>query len=114
MDIDWDRRRRNLRVLMALADTNATRLAREADLTVNSVRQFLSGAQQTFSEDKLVRILPYVGLSIPSDLDTDDPLKNPRAEIRSILDRLPDDQLRSVLDDLEKRYPHLREKNAEQ
>lgn len=107
MSVDWDRRRINVRILMAARGTNATRVADAVGLSPNTLSQFTSGRSKTLSTRSLTKILPELGLSAVEDLDTDTPLDNPRASIRRLLDLIPDKDLPDLLQELKDRFPEL-------
>ncbi|AUC54276.1 hypothetical protein CDO87_14300 [Sagittula sp. P11] len=105
--IDWERRRVNLRILMAAQGTNATKVARAAGLSPNTLSQFTSGRTSYLSEKTLSKVLPLLGLSATEDLDTDNPLRDPRVAIRRFLDVIPDADLEELRLVLERKYPDL-------
>ncbi len=107
MSVDWDRRRLNVRILMAAKGTNATRVAEAVGLSPNTLSQFTNGRSKTLSPKSLSLILPELGLAAVEDLDTDTPLANPKASIRRLLDQIPEEELPGLLDDLKKRFPKV-------
>lgn len=107
MSADWERRRRNLRILIAAAGTNATRLCEEVHLSPNTLTKFLSGNTARMSERSLDKLLPALGLSYVSELDTDNVLFEPRNRLRKLLDRVPDGSVESLLNELEGRFPRV-------
>jgi len=104
MEIDWERRRTNLRILMAVAGTKPTPLAEAAGLPGHTLTQFMSGGQRTLGEDKLVKLLPLLGLTATIDLDTDSILDDPKVDIRRIIDRVPPEKLPDLLKELQDRF----------
>ncbi len=109
MGIDWDRRRTNIRILIAARGTNATTLARDCGLSPNTLTQFLKGTNSHLSAKSLGAILPSLGIQSAEDLDTDNVLSDPRSAIRRMLSQIPDTEIPSLLEELRSRFP-----NAEQ
>ena len=104
MSVDWERRRTNLRILIAAANTNATKLSEAAGLSPNTISKFVNGSTGKISEDSLQKILPVLGLSSATDLDTDNPLSDPRGQIRRLLEGVPESEVLKLLDELRERY----------
>lgn len=107
MSVDWEVRRTNMRVLLAVKGMTPTAAARatEPPLSDNTVSQFLSGIKPRLSEDSLLKLLPVLGISASTDLDAANILDDPRRQIRQILDRVPDTDLPELLADLQQRFP---------
>jgi len=105
LEPDWDRRRTNLRILIAAAGEKPTPLARSLDVSVNTLQKFLNGSSSRLSESTLEKLLPALGLTVPADLDTDNIIENPRATIRRLVERIPDDRLKDVLTELQAHFP---------
>nr|WP_280842522.1 helix-turn-helix domain-containing protein [Sagittula salina] len=91
--------------MMAAAGTNPTRLARDAGLAPNTVSQFTNGSKGFLSEKTLAKILPLIDLTEVSDLDTDNPLADPRVEIRRLIDQVPEERLGLLLEVLRTEFP---------
>ena len=108
--IDWERRRRNVRVLMALANTNPTKVAEMSGLSPNTLSKFTSGKTKTLSVKSLGLLVQALGLASAEDLDTDNPVDNPKLEIKKIVDSLPEEMLPSLLKELEVRFSQHLEK----
>ncbi|UWR67053.1 helix-turn-helix transcriptional regulator [Phaeobacter inhibens] len=107
--VDWDRRRKNIRILMALAGTNPTRLAAQVELSPNTLSKFTNGSTQTLSEKSLAKVVEALGLSSASDLDTDNPINDPKVVLRRLIDELPEDALPGLARELEVRFSdHLK------
>lgn len=100
----WARRRRNLRVLLAVNETHGTKLASDAGLSPNTVTRFLNGSSKTLSSDTLARILPIIGLRSVDELDAENPFSDPMREIRSVVEGLPSAQQYALLDELRARF----------
>lgn len=106
MTVDWERRRRNLRILIAAAGTNATRLAADAGVSPNTISKFTSGHTKSFSETTFQKIAPFLDLRHFSDLDTDNPISDPKVAIERLLDQIPDSELPGLLTELKDRFGH--------
>lgn len=106
MAIDWERRRVNLRILMAAKGLKPTPLARAVDLSPNVITQFTNGTSKTLSDQTLAKILPLLGLETAAELDVNNPLaENPRIAIRKHLETIPEDRLPDLLRELKDRFP---------
>lgn len=101
----WNRRRRNMRILLAAADISGTNLARDAGLSPNTITKFLSGSTPTLSPRTLDRVLPRLGLRSIDQLDTDNPIADPKNQLMKILDRLDQGILDQLVAELEARFP---------
>ncbi|KPD10893.1 hypothetical protein [Phaeobacter sp. 11ANDIMAR09] len=102
--IDWERRRKNIRILMAVAGTNPTSLAESVGLSPNTLSKFTGGATQSLSPRSLGLIVDGLGLSSASDLDTDNPINDPKVTLRRLIDDLPEEKLPALLKELEVRF----------
>jgi transcriptional regulator with XRE-family HTH domain len=102
--IDWDRRRKNIRILMAVAGTNPTKLAESVGLSPNTLSKFTGGSTQSLSPRSLGLVVEGLGLSSTSDLDTDNPINDPKVTLRRLIDGLPEEKLPALLKELEVRF----------
>ncbi|WP_154667807.1 helix-turn-helix domain-containing protein [Leisingera caerulea] len=108
--VDWERRRRNIRILMAAQGTNPTKVANSVGLSPNTLSKFTSGSTATLSHRSITKVVSALGLSAVEDLDTDNPLNNPRAVLRQLIEDLPDEVLDPLLRELEVRFSeHLQD-----
>ena len=104
-EIDWERRRRNLRILFAAAGTNPTAVSKANGLSPNTLSQFTSGRTNSLSSKTLEMLVRHLGLSSVADLDTDNPIGDPKIAIRKLLDVVPEAELPSLLRELQARFP---------
>ena len=102
--VDWERRRRNLRLLIAYKGTNATQLSKDAGLSPNTISQFTSGRTSSLSEHTLSQIMPLLDMRGGTDLDTDNPIADPMIAIRNLLDDIPEEKLPALLQELKARF----------
>ena len=102
--IDWEKRRTNFRVLLALKGTNATAVAKEVDLSTNTLSKFASGATKTLSAKSLDLAVQFLGLTSANDLDVDNPIDNPRVQLRKLVEAIPDAEVDSLLSELRFRF----------
>ncbi len=100
----WDRRRKNLRILIAAENTDPTNIARECNLSPNTLTKFFSGASESLSTRTLDRLLPALGKSNINQLDTDNPLHDPYGELLKIIQDLSISDQYNLLDEVQKRY----------
>jgi len=93
--IDWERRRRNIKILCAANDVNPTEVALAKNLSPNTLTKFLNAkTPRSISAKTLALVLDYFELSDESDLDTDNPLTDPKIALRRIIDKLsPEDAI---------------------
>ena len=83
----------------------ATSLALKCELSPNTLSKFTSGSTKTLSEQSLAKVVDGLGLASASDLDTDNPLNDPRVLLRRIVDAIPEDSVPGLLRELEARFP---------
>lgn len=104
--IDWERRRRNIKILCAANNVNATQVARAQDMSPNTLTKFLNSddPQRALSPKSLALVLDYFGLSDEADLDTNNPLNDPRTSLRRIVSELPEEEAIKLDRELKARY----------
>ena len=103
--IDWEQRKQNIRVLLAREGMSATELALRLDLSPNTLTKFLnSRSDRALSAKTLKRVVQYFNMTDEADLDTDNPLADPRIAIRKMLEGLNDGQAFELKEHIEKRY----------
>lgn len=107
LTIDWERRRRNIRILMAAKALKPSPAADAAGVSVNVVSQFLNGTTQRMAEKTLEKLCPVLGIVEAADLDTDNPLDDPRSTLRKMLKDVPTDRLPELIQVLRSRFPEL-------
>lgn len=108
--VDWERRRRNIRILLAVLGTNPTEFALSVGLSANTLSKFTNGSNETLSERSLAKVVDGLKLSSASDLDTDNPINDPKVVLRRLIDDLPSDLLPALLRELETRFSeHLQD-----
>lgn len=105
MEVDWDRRRRNLRILLAVQGLKPTPLALSVGLSGSALTPFVNGKAERIGLSTLQAILEPLGLTSISDLDADSVIDNPRMAIRRLVDAVPDEHLEDLLSDLRDRFP---------
>lgn len=65
----------------------------------------MSGDSPALREATIVKLAPVLGIQAAADLDTDNVLSNPRADINRILDQVPDSDVHRLLEELQERFP---------
>ena len=105
MEVDWDKRRRNLRILLAVKGLRPSPLADSVGLSANTLSSFLNGTKPRISHDSIVLILPALGLTTVSDLDADNVLDDPRVTVRRLIEQIPDADLPRIVEEFARRYP---------
>jgi transcriptional regulator with XRE-family HTH domain len=100
----WDRRRRNMRILIAAQGTVGTSVAREAGLSPNTLTKFLNGSSLTMAPRTLEKVLPLLNLSSVTQLDTDNPISDPRTKLDRIVDKMHPSDLERLVQELEVRF----------
>lgn len=103
-EIDWERRRKNIRILMAVEGTTPTSLAERVGLSPNTLSKFTGGATKSLSPRSLGLVVGGLGLSSASDLDTDNPINDPKVTLRRLIDGLPEEKIPGLLKELEVRF----------
>ncbi len=96
MDI-WEKRRRNLKVLMAINNTNATRVALESDLSVNTINKFLNGQTKSMRWETLDKVCKTLGVQNPQVLDADNPFSEAKNELYALIEAMTDEQAEAEL-----------------
>lgn len=93
---DWAKRQKNIRILIAARGDSATQVAKAIDLSPNTLTKFLNSKEiRTLSSKSLAGIVEYFGLTDETDLDSDNPLNDPKLDLRKIIDDLsPEDAIR--------------------
>lgn len=104
--MNWDRRRRNIRVLMAERNIGSTKLAMSCGLSPNTLSNFLRGVTKTLSSTSLDLILPKLGLTSVQELDTDNPLADPLIDVMKIIKNLDHYNQLKLLEELRSRWPN--------
>lgn len=96
MDI-WEKRRRNLRAIMAVKGMNASTVATNAGLSINTFGKFLRGETKTMRWDTLEAVSKEIGISNPAVLDADNPFSEVKNRLYAIIDEMSDDQAEQEL-----------------
>ena len=97
----WDIRRRNLKVLIAVRDTNPTQLAKDAGLSVNSITKFLRKETKALRGDTLDKICAALGLNSPTILDSDNPFSDAKNKLYEVVDAMSEQEAQVVLDQIQ-------------
>lgn len=90
--------RRNIRIAVALRETNYSEVARAAGLSRNAVSQFVS-RRTVLSYENMLKICDVLEIPIGL-LNTEDGVTESRLRLQKALDRLPAEKLAEVLKDL--------------
>lgn len=93
----WSRRIQNLRVIIAHQGSNASRLAQETGLGINTVTTILRGESRPRA-DTLERVCHALGVSNVAMLDSENPISEVRNDLYRLLATMTDDQARRLLD----------------
>lgn len=104
--IDWERRRRNIKILCAANGVNATQVANAQEMSPNTLTKFLNSKDpdRALSPKSLALVLDYFNLSDEADLDTDNPLNDPRASLRRTISELSEEEAIKLDRELKARY----------
>lgn len=96
MDI-WDKRRRNLAAWMAAHGHNGAQVARDADLSVNTVNKFLKGENHTLRWSTLEKICEVVGINNIAVLDSDNPFSGPKNKLYALIEAMTEEEAEKEL-----------------
>lgn len=96
----WDKRRRNLKALIATKDTTATQLARDAGLSINTLRKFLTGETKMMQWSTIEAICKALELPTPQILDADNPFSSAKSELYERIFEMSDQDAESLLERL--------------
>lgn len=105
--IDWNRRKVNIRVLIAYHGTSATQVANERGLSPNTLTKFLNSPPESdrkLSAKTIHEIVQHFGLSDESDLDVENIISDPKLALRKIIETLTSDQAEALQRELEHRF----------
>jgi len=103
--IDWDRRRRNIKILCAANDVTATEVATALNMSPNTLTKFLNAkTPRSISARTLSLVMDYFGLTDESDLDTDNPLTDPKITLRRIVENLSPEEAIVLTRELKARF----------
>ncbi|KIC42219.1 hypothetical protein RA27_02170 [Ruegeria sp. ANG-R] len=100
----WERRRRNIRILITALDTDPTNFATSVGISPNTLTKFVYGKTPTLSSRTLDLILPPLGLASVDQLDTDNPLTDPRIRLQKIITNLDGVEQERLAQELEVRF----------
>ena len=93
----WDRRRRNLRALIAYKGTKPSIISREAKLSVNTLSKFLTGETRSLRWESLERVCNALDIPNIYILDSKNPLSESRASLYQMIEKMSDDEAEKAL-----------------
>ena len=96
----WDRRRKNLRALIAYKGTNPSKVSKEANLSVNTLSKFLRGETHTVRWETLESICEILDISNAAILDSPNPLSDAKMKLYALVDKMSDEQAEAELNRL--------------
>jgi hypothetical protein len=102
--VNWERRRKNIRILLAAQDDSATSLAMKIGLSANTLSKFTNGSTETLSQKSMSLVVEGLGLRSASDLDTENPLNDPKVLLKRLIDDMPSETAPSLLRELRTRF----------
>ena len=91
MDI-WDKRRRNLKVLMAVKNHTASSVSRAAKMSINTVNKFIRGETKSLRWDTLETICAVLDVHNVAILDADNPFSESKNQLYKLVDEMTEDQ----------------------
>lgn len=104
----WDRRRRNLRAIIAVRGYKPANLAVKAGLGVNTVNAFLNGSgSSSLKLDTLERVCGVLGIHSVSMLDAENPISEIRNDLYGMVQAMGEDQAKAALEFLKENFPDL-------
>ena len=103
---DWERRKRNIKILCAANDVTPTEVALAKNMSPNTLTKFLnSKTPRSLSARSLALVLDYFNLIDEASLDTDNPLSDPKITLRRIIDDLSPENAIILNRELQSRFP---------
>lgn len=96
MDI-WEKRRRNLRAIMAVKGMNASTVAKNAGLAINTFGKFLRGETKTMRWDTLEAVSKEIGITNVAVLDADNPFSDVKNRLYEIIGDMSDEEAEKEL-----------------
>lgn len=101
----WDRRRRNLRALIAYKNTRPSAVSKAADLSVNTLSKFLRGETHTLRWESLEKVCTVLGISNAAILDSSNPLSDAKMKLFALVEKMTEEQAEAELNRLLSRPP---------
>lgn len=96
----WDRRRKNLRAILALRGISATKAATDAGISVNTLNKFLRGDSNTMRWDTLDKICKVIDIASPSTLDAENPFSDAKNRLYEVINSMTEAEAQVFLDAL--------------
>ncbi|MBD8894024.1 helix-turn-helix domain-containing protein [Roseibium litorale] len=93
----WDRRRKNLRALIAYKGTNPSQVSKQAELSVNTVSKFLRGETRTLTWENLERICKVLSIPNAAILDNKNPFSESKIKLYELIETMTDDEAEAEL-----------------
>ena len=94
----WERRRKNLKAVLAFKDRVAAQVSIEAGFSKNTIGKFTRGETYSLNWNTLEAICKVLDLPSAAVLDSENPLTTPKIELYGILKEISDDEARLVLE----------------
>lgn len=88
----WDKRRRNLKAIIAVQGTNPTRVADAAKLSVNTLSKFLRGETKHMRSNSLEAVCKALGISNIAVLDADNPFSNTKNKLYELIEHMSEEE----------------------
>ena len=96
--VDWDKRRENMRAIIAYKGLTGTEVARRARVSLNTVTKFMRGESASLSAEALARICQVLEIHSELVLDLDEPLRSSKIELYRMINEMSEEDARAVLE----------------
>ncbi|MEP1934965.1 MAG: helix-turn-helix transcriptional regulator [Roseibium sp.] len=93
----WERRRRNLRALIAYKGTHPSTVSKAANLSINTLSKFLRGENRTMHWETLEKICTILDISNAAILDSQNPLSDAKMKLYALVGKMSDDEAEAEL-----------------
>ncbi|MBD8875418.1 helix-turn-helix domain-containing protein [Roseibium polysiphoniae] len=94
----WNRRRKNLRALIAYKGTNSSQVCKAANLSVNTLSKFMRGETHTLRWETLERICKILEIPNAAILDSDNPFSESKTRLYELIEKMTDEQAEAELE----------------
>lgn len=93
----WNRRRSNLRALIAYQSKNPSGVSKSASLSVNTLGKFLRGETHTLSWQNLEKVCKVLGIPNSAILDSENPFCESKTRLYGLIETMSEREAENVL-----------------
>lgn len=93
----WEKRRRNLRAILAVKGLRASAVSKRASLGPNTLGKFLRGETKSLRWATLETICNEIGIANAAVLDADNPFSDTKNRLYELIEAMSDEQAEKEL-----------------